>query len=44
MASAPNASTSAMRRFTAVWALSWAVKIGVLALFLFLVIQLTGGH
>ena len=44
MSSAPNASSRALRRFTALWALSWAVKIGLLALFLLILIQLTGGH
>lgn len=43
MAPASELSARAVRRFRAVWAVSWAIKVGVLIAFVLLVVQLTGG-
>lgn len=34
---------SVVRRFTAVWAVSLAIKLAALAVFLYVVLRLTGG-
>ncbi|MFZ0698916.1 MAG: hypothetical protein WAN74_01805 [Thermoplasmata archaeon] len=41
--SPPDATTIALRRFRGWWLVSAAVKIGALALFLYLLVKITGG-
>ncbi len=40
---APDATTVALRRFHGWWLASAAIKIGALALFLYLLVKITGG-
>jgi len=39
----PDATTVALRRFRGWWLVSSAIKIGVLALFLYLLVKIAGG-
>lgn len=44
MAQAPELSARAVRRFKAVWAVSWTVKFAVALAFILLLLGLSGAH